>query len=284
MIKLFIILFIVILFFLLFYYKSKLIEHLNNKKYFFYISKSPNLYCTHNIHERKIGYISDTDKEFITAISKSYRIKPFKLIKLNPKVPLFDSVDFGIVSVSKDSDVFKVISNFDLFIYSFDSIDIDRIKIFMKNIREEEINIKSFWNFNKKITVENTITPYINTTENFITRLKRDPEVEDPNYHCYGDKTNMNKQLCNMKYDPFGNLKETETIWDKPCHKDEDCPFYGKNKHYQTDRGKCVDQYCQLPIGVKRLSYTKYDDSGIVNKPFCHNVEECNDDSDYIFA
>ena len=94
----------------------------------------------------------------------------------------------------------------------------------------------------------------------------------------------MNKQLCNMKYDPFGNLKEIETIWDKPCHKDEECPFYGKNKQYQTDRGKCVDQYCELPIGVKRLSYTKYDDSGIVNKPFCHNVEECNDDSDYIFA
>tara|TARA_B110000444_G_scaffold253193_1_gene283628 strand:- start:639 stop:1496 length:858 start_codon:yes stop_codon:yes gene_type:complete len=285
MIKLFIIIFIILILYLLLFHKSKLIEYLDNKKYFFYISKSPNLYCTHNINDRKIGYISDTDKNFINAISKSYRIKPSKLIKLNPKVPIFDNVDFGIISVSKNSNIFNVISDFDLFIYSFDNIDIDRINIFMKNIKlQDDFNIKEFWNFNKKITTNKTTGLYIDSTENFITRLKRDPEIENPKYHCYNDKTNINKQLCNMKYDTFGNIKNPQTIWDKPCEKNEDCPFYNKNKHYQTHKGKCIDNYCELPIGVRRLSYTKYDDSGIVNKPFCHNTEKCNDDSDYVFA
>jgi hypothetical protein len=281
------------------------IEHLTDKAYFFYVSKAPNLYCTHNIHERTVGFISDNDEKFIHAISKSYRIKPLKLVKLNPIVPTFDNVDFAIISVTKDSDVFKVISNFDLFIYSFETIDYDRIKLFMKDIKKEDINMKQFWNFNKKINTENSTVLYIDTKENFITRnkenfitrnkenfitrLKRDPEVEDDKYHCYGDINNLNKQLCNMPYDPFGNIKKKETIWDKPCEKNEDCPFYGKNKHHQIDKGKCVDKYCELPIGVRRISYRKYDDYGI-NKPFCHNTEECSEGtegsegSDYIFA
>jgi|TARA_B110000046_G_scaffold46150_1_gene51192 hypothetical protein len=282
MIKCLIIIIIIIL--LYFIILSPRIEHLTDKTYFFYVSKSPNLYCTHNIHERTVGYISDIDKDFINAIGKSYRIKPLKLVKLNPIVPIFDSVDFAIVSVTKNSNIFKVISDFDLFIYSFDTIDIDRMKIFMNNIKQSNIDIKQFWNFNKKINTENTTVLYINTRETFITRLIRDPEVEDNNYHCYGDIQNLNKQLCNMPYDPFGNIKKKETIWDKPCEKNEDCPFYGKNKHHQIDRGKCVDKYCELPVGVRRISYTKYDDVDSVNKPFCHNTDECTDDSDYIFA
>ena len=282
MIKCLIIIIIIIL--LYFIILSPRIEHLTDKTYFFYVSKSPNLYCTHNIHERTVGYISDIDKDFINAIGKSYRIKPLKLVKLNPIVPIFDSVDFAIVSVTKNSNIFKVISDFDLFIYSFDTIDIDRMKIFMNNIKQSDIDIKQFWNFNKKINTENTTVLYINTRETFITRLIRDPEVEDNNYHCYGDIQNLNKQLCNMPYDPFGNIKKKETIWDKPCEKNEDCPFYGKNKHHQIDRGKCVDKYCELPVGVRRISYRKYDDVDSVNKPFCHNTDECTDDSDYIFA
>ena len=282
MIKCLIIIIIIILLYCIILSPS--IEHLSDKTYFFYVSKSPNLYCTHNIHERTVGYISDIDKDFINAIGKSYRIKPLKLVKLNPIVPIFDNVDFAIVSITKNSNIFKVISDFDLFIYSFDTIDIDRMKIFMNNIKQSNIDIKQFWNFNKKINTENTTVLYINTRETFITRLIRDPEVEDNNYHCYGDIQNLNKQLCNMPYDPFGNIKKKETIWDKPCEKNEDCPFYGKNKHHQIDRGKCVDKYCELPVGVRRISYTKYDDVDSVNKPFCHNTDECSDDSDYIFA
>lgn len=271
---------IIILFFILSYSSEKFT---NNHKYFFYVSKSPKTYCAHNIHNRVVGYISDIDKTFIDSISKAYRIKPQKLIKLNPKIPLFDKVDFGIVSVSKPSNIYDVINNFDLFIYSFDLIDIDRIKLFMKNISIVEKNIKTFWPNNKKVEDSNKLL-YINNIEHFITRLKRDPEIEDNKYHCYNDKTNLNKQLCNMKYDLNGNLKEIETIWDKPCDNDIECPFYAKNKQYQIDRGKCINGYCELPIGVKRLSYRKYDDNEPVNKPFCHNVNECDSDSDYIFA
>ena len=275
-----IIFFVIVLYFLLFKISEKFIDVPNSKRYFFYISKSPKTYCTHNIHDRVVGYISDIDKQFIDAISKSYRIKPRKLVKLNPKVPIFDGVDFGIISVVKPSVIYDVVTNFDLFIYSFNSIDIERIKLFMKNIKIDEKDIKTFW-INNKVEASNQLL-YIDEIEKFITRLKRDPEVEDDKYHCYNDKTNLNKQLCNMKYDFDGNLKET--IWDKPCEDNKECPFFGKNKQYQIGRGKCIDGYCELPVGVKRLSYRKYDDSGIVNKPFCHNVEKCDSDSDYVFA
>lgn len=276
-----IILFCIIILLLILSYNTE--KFTNNNKYIFYISKSPKTYCTHNIHDRVVGYISDIDKRFIDAITKSYRIKPRKLVKLNPKVPLFDNVDFGIISVNKPSNIYDVISNFDLFIYSFNLIDIDRIKLFMKDIKVIEQDIKTFWPNNNKVENSNKLL-YVNNIESFITRLKRDPEVIDNKYHCYNDKTNLNKQLCNMKYDLNGNLKEIETIWDKPCDNDKECPFYGKNKKYQIERGKCIDGYCELPVGVKRLSYRKYDDSGIVNKPFCHNVDECDSDSDYVFA
>ena len=272
---------LVILHFVLFKIYENYTDSQSVKKYYFYISKSPKIYCSHNIHNRVVGYISDTDKNFINAISKSYRIKPRKLVKLNPKVPLFDNVDFGIVSVSKPSNIYDVISNFDLFIYGFDTIDIDRIRIFIKDIKVAKKNIKTFWANNNKVENNENLL-YIDEIETFITRLKRDPEIEDNKYHCYNDKTNINKQLCNMKYDFNGNLKNT--IWDKPCEKNNECPFLEKNKQYQVDRGKCVDGYCELPVGVKRLSYRKYDDSGLVNKPFCHNVDECNSDSDYVFA
>ena len=274
------ILFCIIIILLLKYNTEKFTD---NNKYIFYVSKSPKTYCTHNIHDRVVGYISDIDKRFIDAITKSYRIKPRKLVKLNPKVPLFDNVDFGIISVNKPSNIYDVINNFDLFIYSFNLIDIDRIKLFMKDIKVIEKDIKTFWPNNNKVENSNKLL-YVNNIESFITRLKRDPEIEDNEYHCYNDKTNLNKQLCNMKYDLNGNLKEIETIWDKPCDNDKECPFYGKNKKYQKERGKCIDGYCELPIGVKRLSYRKYDDNGIVNKPFCHNVDECDSDSDYVFA
>lgn len=257
-----------------------------DKYYFFYISKSPlRNRCAHNINAKQIGYISDLDKLFINAITKSYRIKPYKIIKLNPIVPVFDNIDFAIVSLKKNSMLFNTISDQNLFIYTFDTIEFKRMNLFMEpKLNFENINIKEFWKFNSKLIISYTDTKdtpiiILNNTEQFITRLKRDPEIEDSSFHCYGEKNIVNKMLCNS---------HKNHIWDRPCINNTDCDFYNKNKQYQVGRGKCINAFCELPIGVQRLSYRKYQKykHTDVNSPFCHgNInKECTDKyTDYIF-
>lgn len=277
------IVFAIIVLIILLFIKKEQFSNQNNY-YYFYISKSPLRYgCTHNINNKKIGYISDLDELFIQAIIKSYRIKPYKIIKLNPIVPSFDNIDFAIVSLKKDSMLFNTISDQNLFIYTFDTIEFKRMNLFMEpKLNFENINIKEFWKFNSKLIINYTNsknTPIINNTENFITRLKRDPEIEDSTFHCYGDNKMLNKMLCNS---------QKNNIWDRPCLNNNECDFYNKNKQYQVGRGKCINKYCELPIGVQRLSYRKYQKyiHTDVNSPFCHgNInKECTDKyTDYIF-
>lgn len=64
-----------------------------------------------------------------------------------------------------------------------------------------------------------------------------------------------NKFWCN--YNNKGknrNFKELN-YWDKPCRKNEDCPFYNKKKN----SGNCIQGFCEMPPNVKRIRYTKYE-------------------------
>lgn len=57
-------------------------------------------------------------------------------------------------------------------------------------------------------------------------------------------------------------------IWDKPCKNDSDCPY--KNHNYPNNFGKCNlnTGYCQMPKGVKNISY-RYG----IGKPTCYNCK-----------
>jgi hypothetical protein len=71
-------------------------------------------------------------------------------------------------------------------------------------------------------------------------------------------------------------------IWDGPCQKDKDCPFYKANKNYPNNFGRCIDGLCQLPMGLERIGFTKYNN---LTKPMCYNCnnisnEEINEESD----
>ena len=129
-----------------------------------------------------------------------------------------------------------------------------------------------------------------NTKENFITRLSLSPESLDPTYRCYGDVTTTTKALCDSPYDELGQPKQTRTVWDHPCLANTDCPFYKANTNYENSRGGCDKQgQCELPIGVRRTSFRKYNDTGIF-APFCYgcdayDTECCSQQSqpDYAF-
>jgi hypothetical protein len=65
--------------------------------------------------------------------------------------------------------------------------------------------------------------------------------------------------------------------WDSRCIKDTECPFYLKNKNYPNTRGGCINGYCELPIGLKRISYKKYYE--VINENNYPRCEGCDDDN-----
>lgn len=99
---------------------------------------------------------------------------------------------------------------------------------------------------------------------------KRNPKLQ-PGYLCYNRPDITSKASCESLYDVEGNLKRQRTHWDKPCEKHSECPFYQANKNYKNYRGGCVDGRCEMPIGVKAVSYRLYDKEGSV--PLCHNCK-----------
>lgn len=86
----------------------------------------------------------------------------------------------------------------------------------------------------------------------------------DEKYKCY-NPTYIQLGLCESEYDQMGNSKLAE-IWDKPCVNHNDCDFYQSNKNYKNNRGGCKDGFCEVPIGVKKISYRKY-----IGEPYCYN-------------
>lgn len=81
------------------------------------------------------------------------------------------------------------------------------------------------------------------------------------------------KEACEKPVDAFNRPRPFPTFWDKSCSVNTECPFYQSNKLYKNYRGGCNDGYCEMPIGIKRLAFTKYDES---TKPVCHNCPEDN--------
>ncbi len=90
----------------------------------------------------------------------------------------------------------------------------------------------------------------------------------------YNDNNNeyMTRDKCESYYDWFGRLKPIG-ILDKPCQKDEDCPFYGANKNYENKFGKCgEDGQCELPVNMKKVGFRYFSPSDDF-KPMCYNCK-----------
>jgi hypothetical protein len=84
--------------------------------------------------------------------------------------------------------------------------------------------------------------------------------------------TNNSRESCEIDYDSYGRPKEVG-IYDTPCKKNEDCPFYKMNKNYDNDFGKCLDNgYCELPVNMKRIGYRYYTQNNN-ELPLCYNCE-----------
>lgn len=103
---------------------------------------------------------------------------------------------------------------------------------------------------------------------------------------CVTNPSILIKDLCESPNDILGDAKVKPDVWDTPCVANTDCPFYQKNTHYKNYRGGCNDGYCEMPLGVERVGYTKHE-----GEPFCHGCADPNNPrcckrggKDYAFA
>ncbi len=131
--------------------------------------------------------------------------------------------------------------------------------------------------FVKNLKMNNSLK--INTLKeiNFFKEKNKEKKINNEylKYKCFGNN-GFNKSTCNS----FSFETGRKGVWDKPCLKNDECPFYKKNKNYPNSRGGCKNGYCEFPLNIKRLGYKKYDKK---IKPFCHNckLEKCLGDDCY---
>lgn len=111
---------------------------------------------------------------------------------------------------------------------------------------------------------ENEINKHIN-------KLSHDEWVNK--HKCFIFKNNKNIELDQYNNQLFCESYHPEYqqngVWDGPCQIDDECPFFEANKNYHNKLGGCdkLTGMCQMPIGIKRVGFKKYNK----DKPFCYN-------------
>ena len=97
--------------------------------------------------------------------------------------------------------------------------------------------------------------------------INYDPSKKGDNILPY-----YSRESCESSVDPYNRPKDVG-IYDTPCKKNEDCPFYKINKNYENEFGKCMeDGHCELPTNMVAIGY-KYFKNNPDNKPLCYNCD-----------
>jgi hypothetical protein len=248
-------------------------------------------------------------------------IKRIKLDDLENTEKIFDYL-FTYMVIG--SEYMNYICNLRYYINGMKDVDIHRIKAYYPFIKENYNTVKYYYIKTKEAANPNNIIDkpnniyissdysllpimsynIVSSVENFITRLempsdyleavKENYNVSDVNdkgmgfYGCYGNSEIKNKFECDSYYKIDGTPKNYYSLWDKKCVKNDECPYYKSNNYYINNRGGCINNgYCEFPVGVKRLGFTKYTDTNL-NKPLCYNCDNVEDKGnskkpDYVF-
>ena len=143
-------------------------------------------------------------------------------------------------------------------------------------------------NENTKVLIEKNVNKKVDEYLNrqlFSTSGQVNFEAQKENqYTCYGSH-GRDKTECENNYDTYYREKK-RGVWDKHCIADTECPFFKANKNYKNTFGGCISGFCEMPLGIKRLSPRYYD---ISSQPLCYNCNNnnncCNnqENPDYMF-
>ena len=150
------------------------------------------------------------------------------------------------------------------------------------DIKQEIINK----NFSNSPILEKDPDAVAQLTKNHLEsfKLKNQYACFDLNYEPNGNNTAMlmyfSREACESSVDPYGRPKSVG-VYDTPCKKNEDCPFYKVNQNYENEFGKCLNTgYCELPSNMAAIGY-KYFKDNRENKPLCYN---CKSDKFRVFT
>ena len=143
-----------------------------------------------------------------------------------------------------------------------------------KDIKQEIINA----NFSNASSIEKDPDTIVKETEAYKESYKLKNQYACFNLNYDPLKKNeyilpyYSREYCESAYDLYGKSKSVG-IYDTPCKKDNDCPFFKMNKNYENSHGKCgEDGYCEMPSNMKRIGYRYYSNSS-GDLPLCYN---CN--------
>ena len=113
--------------------------------------------------------------------------------------------------------------------------------------------------------------------------LKKKKELGNDRWACFDTNPKSknasmilsnSQSQCENTTDFYGRSKPIG-LYDRPCEKDEECPFYQANENYPNRLGGCNKStgYCQMPLGIQPLGYKYYQAK---SQPLCYN---CNSGS-----
>lgn len=127
----------------------------------------------------------------------------------------------------------------------------------------KQVYDREFWG--SKIQNDQSAVSYLRT----INKKKNNPF----NGKIYSDFIKDNAYMCveDLKKRTKDDCEKSGNTWDKPCLSNDECPFYKSNQNYNNNFGKCINGFCEMPLGVIRKGYTQYS-----NNPICHNCPASN--------
>lgn len=141
------------------------------------------------------------------------------------------------------------------------------------DIKQEIINN----NFSNSPVIEKNPDVVVNMTKNYLEGYKLKNQYACFNLNYNPDLKNQplldyySRESCESPQDPYGRSKEYG-VFDKPCEKDDECPFYKLNSNYENSYGKCVNGKCELPLNMTNIGYHFYK-TDKAKLPLCYNCD-----------
>lgn len=141
------------------------------------------------------------------------------------------------------------------------------------DIKQEIIN----YNFSNKSVMEKDPDAIVSLTKKYQEEFKLKNQ-----YACFNLNYNpslknepllqyYSRESCESGVDPYGR-KKSYGVFDKPCEKDEECPYYKLNQNYDNNFGKCINGKCELPINMENIGYHYYK-TDKAKLPLCYNCD-----------
>ena len=282
-------------------------------------SRDPDVGCTFEWRGKTIGYLQRTDLLFIQSLLRGYRI-PEDAVKL-VQVPMgrWDALGellesgevYRIVTyVVPGSPFIGMLKRQRVYPQGFTDINAAWVQAFYPYVSLEEAPLAEMFN-DRGISTQAFVFPKdaygplfkmaqpvvllegsvpaegTDAAELFtVSRLENPKDAYDPSYRCFGNRSAGSKAECESPYDVIGDLKDRKEVWDRPCFRNSDCPFWNESTA-EIGRGGCkTGGICEMPSGVRATGFRMNEGT-----PFCYGCTDATkkdccasqDQPDYVF-